>query len=216
MGVWRFSLLGFPIVVEPWFWLIALLLGAQSPPELLPSWVIAVFVSVLAHELGHAYLGRLYGMDASIRLYGMGGLTSYEGGSGLTLLRRALLSLAGPMAGFALALAVWVLMRLAPFEGRFVNDFLLDLVTVNVAWGLMNLLPVLPLDGGNVMRQGVYWWTGSRDDTLPLRISLGTAALIAIAAFAYYDSYFTGALFGFMAYENYQTLQRFPRRRVYR
>jgi stage IV sporulation protein FB len=215
MGVWRFSLLGFPVVVEPFFWLVILLLGAQRPPILLPSWILAAFLSIVVHELGHAYLGRLYGFDAWIRLYSFGGLTFYEGDGRTTLLRRALLSLAGPMAGFAFGLVVWALAPLVPRELWYLRVFLADLVYVNIAWGLVNLLPVLPLDGGNVMRQIVYWWTGRSNDALPLRISLGTAALVVVAALAR-NSLYTAALFGFMAYENYQNLQRHPRSRSYR
>ena len=78
----------------------------------------------------------------------------------------------------------------------------------------MNLLPVLPLDGGNIMRQIVYWWKGSGDDTIALRISLVVSSLVALAALAW-DSFWTAGLFGFMAYENYQALQRRPPWRVY-
>ena len=215
MGVWKFSILGFPVVVEPWFWLVTLLLGAQSPPARLPSWIVAVFVSILVHELGHAYLGRLYGFDAWIRLYSFGGLTFYEGDGRTTLLRRALLSLAGPMAGFAFGLAVWALAPLVPRELWYLRVFLADLVYVNIAWGLVNLLPVLPLDGGNVMRQIVYWWTGRSNDALPLRISLATAVLVVVVALTR-NSLFVAAFFGFMAYEAYQSLRRYPRSHSYR
>lgn len=209
-----FRLLGFPVVVEPWFWVMAVLLGARRSPELLPPWIVAVFVSVLAHELGHAFMGRAYGLDSSIRLYSFGGVTSFDRGARLTGLRDALLSLAGPMAGFAFALFIYLLARAVPFEGMFLRVLLGDLLYVNIAWGLMNLLPVLPLDGGNIMRRVAHWWTGSNDDSIPLWISLVVASCIAVAALVY-DSLWTAGLFGYMAYENYQSLQRRPPWRVY-
>ena len=213
MGLWSFRLLGFTVIVEPWFWLVTLLLGAERPPELVLSWMIAVFVSILAHELGHAYMGRLYGYDASIRLYSLGGLTSYKGGPRrVTLLQEGLLSLAGPMAGFAFGLAIYLAARVLPFQGTFMRVFISDLLWVNIAWGLVNLLPVLPLDGGHVMRHTVYWWTGRSDDHLPLRISITAGALVAAVALTR-NSLWIAAMFSFMAYQSYQLLQHLPRSR---
>ena len=216
MGIWSFRFLGFPVVVEPWFWIVMLVMGARRPPEFLLSWMLAAFVSVLAHELGHAYMGRAYGLDSSIRLHGLGGLTFYERGRRpLALWHRALLSLAGPMAGFAFALLVYAVEQTVPFEGRFLRVLIADLLYVNIAWSLINLLPILPLDGGNVLRQAVYGWTGSDDDTLPLRVSVAVGAAASVTALLY-DSLLTAALFGFMAYENYTALQRRPPGKVYR
>jgi stage IV sporulation protein FB len=215
MGVLSFRLLGFQVVVEPWFWLVMLVLGADGPPQLLPHWILAAFLSVLAHELGHAFMGRAYGLDSWIRLYGLGGLTTYQGGwMSMTLLRQALMSLAGPMAGFAFALLAYLLQRAIPFESTFFRVIITYLIFVNIAWSILNLLPVVPLDGGNIMRQAVYWWRSSNDDTVPLRISLVVASLIAVVALVQ-NSWWTAGLFGFMAFENYQALQRRPPWRVY-
>jgi Zn-dependent protease len=213
--VWTFRLLGFPVVVEPWFWLITLLIGANRPVELLPCWLIAAFVSILLHELGHAYMGRMYGLDSAIRLYSFGGVTFVKGSGSLRPLQDALIFLAGPMAGFALGLAVYALARLVPFDSVFVRVLIGDLIWVNIAWGLVNLLPVLPLDGGHIMRHAVGWWTRGRDDTLPLRISVAVASAAAVGALAYSNSLVIAGFFGYMAFENYQALQRrAPWRRV--
>ncbi len=213
-GVLSFRLLGFQVVVEPWFWLVMLVFGANGPPEYLPPWILAAFVSVLAHELGHAFLGRAYGRESWIRLYGLGGLTIFEGGGRFTLLRDTLVSLAGPMAGFAFALFIYLLNRAVPLEGMFLNLLIFDLLIVNIWLGIINLLPVLPLDGGNVMRNVVRAWTGRNDDTLALRISVAVGALVAVVALAN-ESWWLGGLFGFMAFESYQQLQRRPPWRVY-
>jgi Zn-dependent protease len=214
--MWSFQLLGFPVVVEPWFWLVTVMLGAQRPPVLILPWVVAVFISILVHELGHAYMGRAYGLSAGIRLYSFGGLTAFGGGRrSLSILQEILISLAGPMMGFAFGLFVYLLARALPLGGSlFVNALISDLLWVNIAWGVVNLLPVLPLDGGHVMQQVLYWWTGTRDDTIALRISIGVAILMAFAALAY-EMFWMAGLFGFMAYDNYQSLQRRPPWRVY-
>ena len=77
----RFSLFALPVSVEPWFWVMAFVLGRDldiRDRESLISTVIfaaLVFISILVHELGHALSGRwLAGERQSIRLWGFGGL----------------------------------------------------------------------------------------------------------------------------------------------
>ena len=62
----HFRLLGFPIRVHPFFWLVAVFLGVgtgknETDPVELLTWVAVVFVSILIHELGHAIMKRAYG-----------------------------------------------------------------------------------------------------------------------------------------------------------
>ena len=77
------------------------------------TWIVAVFLSILVHELGHALVMRAYGFRPWITLYGLGGLASYDQGhafrsKGSGPLGQILICLAGPAAGFLLA-AVLVL-----------------------------------------------------------------------------------------------------------
>src|SRR5262245_55219146 len=96
---------GIPISVDLSFFMIAVVLGAPrlSRPALLAQWVAVVLVGVVVHELGHALVGRVFGLKPRIHLYGMGGLTTWEAGRELSPLRSVAVSLAGPFAGFGLA-----------------------------------------------------------------------------------------------------------------
>ena len=78
-GDLHFKLLGMPIRIHPLFWLIAVILGANSggATEVL-IWVAAVLVSILIHELGHALVIRAFGFHPWIVLYGIGGLTIHN------------------------------------------------------------------------------------------------------------------------------------------
>ncbi|QJW99748.1 site-2 protease family protein [Frigoriglobus tundricola] len=236
----RFRFLGFPVRVHPWFWIATVLLNGDGllkiGPEYLLIWVGVVFVSILVHELGHALAYRRFGADANIVLYAFGGLaigSHIVSGRG----RRILISLAGPVAGFVLCGLVYGTNQALEWgqsaDERAPNGlepwFLYhQLIWVNLIWGLFNLLPVLPLDGGQISREvcGMIW--GPRGKRIALQISFAVAlAVVAYSMFCAIDSGQYGAgimnslpwwflrggvysaiLFGFLAYESYRLLQR--------
>ena len=70
----RFSITGIPVRVHPLFWVIALLFGSSSNSIIgLLTWIVAIFVCILIHELGHAFAMRRYGQDSQIVLHLGGG-----------------------------------------------------------------------------------------------------------------------------------------------
>ena len=71
----RFTVAGIPVRVHPLFWLITLLFGATGNLLLLPIWILVIFVSILIHELGHAFAFRRFGQRSHIVLHFSGGLT---------------------------------------------------------------------------------------------------------------------------------------------
>src|SRR4051794_41088064 len=78
-GDLHFRLFGFPVRVHPFFWLTTVIFGmggGPADPQRTLVWVGIVFVSILAHELGHATMQRFYGGHPWITLYGLGGLAS--------------------------------------------------------------------------------------------------------------------------------------------
>jgi membrane-associated protease RseP (regulator of RpoE activity) len=106
--------------------------------------------TITIHELGHALAGRFFGLSPEIDLHGMGGTTSWSAGRRLTPGPHILISLAGPFAGIAVGMLILLATRsvkLAPLHSAIVDQ----IVWVNVGWGVLNLIPMLPLDGGNVM-----------------------------------------------------------------
>lgn len=160
MGSLRFRLFGFPVEIQPGFWLLAAIIafGPKRSALEIATWVAVILVSVLVHELGHAVAARAYGQQPSIALHMMGGLTSWAPTHELGAKRRILVTLAGPGAGFALgALAYVALLAMAgqtrggeatPSE---VESALALLCVANLFWSAINLLPVLPFDGGQIM-----------------------------------------------------------------
>ena len=71
----HFRIFGFPVRVRASFLILSLILGIGSggKPIGLAIWMAVVFLSVLAHELGHALMGKAFGLSPAIELGGMGG-----------------------------------------------------------------------------------------------------------------------------------------------
>jgi stage IV sporulation protein FB len=233
----RFNLAGFPVRVHPLFWLIAVLLGYSSGDIVqILVWVVVVFISILIHELGHALAFRRYGLSSQIVLHFAGGLTvpeSTQWGSrwanvALGPNQNIFISLAGPGAGFLLAALVIVGVLLTggsiittrllgfipipgfavlPFGGNVLNIFVTALLWVNIFWGIINLLPVFPLDGGNVTRNVLIQADPVDGVRKSLWVSVIAGALIALAAFFFLRSLYMAFLFGFLAFQSYQSLQ---------
>ncbi|MGH9224213.1 MAG: TPR end-of-group domain-containing protein [Acidimicrobiales bacterium] len=188
-----FRIRGIPVRIELSFLLVAVLLGiAARSGGLLVAWVVIVIASVLVHELGHAVAFRLFGQQPTIVLQGMGGATS--GSADLTARRDLAVSLAGPLTGVVLLglPALWLArtsLGLSPTAETIVSD----VVWVNVAWSVVNLLPVLPLDGGRVMAALFALATkgeGRRQAHLVSAVVAGVGAL-----YAFSQGYVFGALF---------------------
>jgi Zn-dependent protease len=160
MGSLRFGAFGFPVQVQPAFlWLVAIVFLS----DLEEGWgkklllIITLFSSVLVHELGHAFVARGAGQSPSIIIHAFGGLTTWIPESPISRGRAILISLAGPGAGLGLAVVGFVLTRWIPpsilgaGSQITLGDFLVMVVWVNGFWSLVNLLPVLPFDGGQVL-----------------------------------------------------------------
>lgn len=209
---WEFQLFGFPVRVELWFWITAAFLGSNlSSLVLIALWVAIVFLSVLVHELGHAFVGRSLGLAPQITLHAMGGLTQSRVARRLSPLQNGLLSVAGPCAGFLFAGAVFLVHRFFPtalVDGTpYLRQSVRLLLWVNIGWGIFNLFPILPLDGGQVLRSAVHALRGRPDEWLPRVVSIGTALLVVTAAL-FAKMYFLAFFVAWMAYSNFTELKR--------
>jgi Zn-dependent protease len=201
-----FKLGSIPVHIHASFLLTALFLGmtGRQSPDGMAIWVGVVLVGVLVHELGHALMGMAFGLKPVISMMGMGGLTSWPSGKRLSNTKSVLVSLAGPLTGMALGFAV--LMLVHPEPGSIGEKIAQKWVQVNIVWGLFNLMPVMPLDGGNVMfaiLQGITKGRGER----PARIvSIALAGLGGLFAFQKGQPYIA-VLAGLFLFQNFQALR---------
>lgn len=164
-GMFEFRLFRTPIRVQLWFFILAVFIGQGLMPAdnalvAMAAWIAIVFIGVLAHEFGHALAGRMYGLVPEITLHGMGGVTSWAAGRRLSPQQNIVISVAGPAVGITLGtLALFIfggsmffvaapgLVDL-PREGR---QLVQAWIWVNLGWGLLNLVPIVPLDGGHIV-----------------------------------------------------------------
>ncbi|MCZ2126673.1 MAG: site-2 protease family protein [Anaerolineales bacterium] len=231
----NFSVAGIPVRVHPLFWVIAILLGGSSSPLLILIWIIAVFISILIHELGHAFAFRRFHVRSQILLHFSGGLTIPEqaawGGGytsvGLTPNQHIFVSLAGPFAGFAFAALILVFgsalggsiivspllgfisipMLWMPAKLSFLNNVFTIFLWINIFWGLINLLPVYPLDGGQVSR-AIFIQRDPLDGLVAsLWLSVIVGGALALGGWFVFGSLYMAFLFGMLAFQSYQTLQ---------
>jgi Zn-dependent protease len=210
-----FTLFGFPVRVIPWFWVTGVIFGfdllqdRENGPLLLLTWLAILFVSILVHELGHATVANLFGYPPSILLYHFGGLAMYTPERGYTAARSILISLAGPAFGFILGGLVYFGIRaMRPDDLSYVAQFAIaQLIWVNIAWGLVNLLPVLPLDGGRISQEVCMVASRYRGLTISLWISIVVAGAVG-AWFMMNGQRYNGFFFVALAVQNYMDLQQ--------
>ncbi|APR79524.1 Hypothetical protein A7982_04871 [Minicystis rosea] len=204
-----FRLFGIPITIRGWFWITAVLFSLGSIDVAgvwaVPIIVLSMLVSILVHELGHALAVRRHGIAPAITLHAMGGTTTSDD-SRLDRFQRAMIDLAGPMAGFALGALVYFGGRaLPPGTSPIVLFAFSVMVWMNVAWSVLNLVPVLPFDGGHILENAL----GPRRARTTYQVSLGFAVVLA-ALSAYIRHPLLALLFVMSAIQSYQRLTLAP------
>lgn len=127
------------------------------------TFVVMLFASVFLHEVAHALMARARGQEVhelAITLWG--GHTAYSGGVGRPL-DGVLVAVVGPLTNIVLAVLAGLGFLSRVGQGVDVSTLLLFAVMASNAFvGLFNLLPGLPLDGGQILEAAVWRITGSR------------------------------------------------------
>jgi Zn-dependent protease len=202
----HFYFFGVPVFVEPLHFLVSGLFGYvhHGPTASMAIWVVLVFVGVLLHEMGHALMGRRFGLDPYVTLNGWGGLTHWLGGRLLTPGQSVMVSFAGPAVGLALGGGVWAWYIFAPIVlPPIVQAAVVDFIWVNFGWAVFNLLPIFPLDGGQISKALFEKFLGIRGVRWSHLLSLVLAGgLVALALPL--RAIFLMLMFGQLAFLNWQ------------
>lgn len=198
-------------------------------PALVFIWMGAVFISILIHELGHAVAIRKFGGRCWITLYSFGGLASSD--TPRNSREQILISAAGPAAGFLFAGVILALLRLSGADFTWqswsimpvseigvrnpeLRFLVFQLLWINFAWGFLNLLPIYPLDGGQIARELFTQKNPSRGIVQSLWLSVFTGSGLVIYALLGFEkpSLFIAIMFGFLAYSSYSAIQAYTGR----
>ena len=202
-----FTFLGFPTTVRPGFLVFSALLAVLYPFPL-GLWIAAAMaVFTLLHEFGHAWMARRAGCIAAISLDFMVAYASYRPRRPLSWSQRAAIALAGPLVQVGTAMVVLLATGTNPFDRASIvrTDLGVSVWWAGVALGVLNLVPLLPLDGGAIVASIVDSFAPETGRVWVLRASMVVTAAIAAVAIMY-D--YTGLvpLLVFMLVVQYQTL----------
>lgn len=196
-----------PLRVRPSFWLLsgvlALLLSEGSWPFFM-FWVGSIFLSVLIHELGHALAARACGRHPRIELTALGGVT-YHDGATLSKAKLLWITANGPIFGAILVfVSAW---GSTSVTHPMAAHLLLQVSQINLLWTLLNLMPVLPLDGGQMVRLGLEAWLGFKGIKYALASSTILALGMSVLCFAL-QAFLAGSIFFLLTFENFLQFRR--------
>ena len=210
----RFNIFGIPVRVEVWFWITLALLGDDPKFSALNSnnptvylhvalFVLAGFVSILIHELGHALMIKKYKLPTEIVLTTMGGYATYPSGR-LSRKQSFLVTLAGPAVQLIFGLLIlFGIQQQFVMPSLAVGYFVSKLVVISIVWAVFNCVPIFPLDGGQMLAAVL----GPRRAKGLYITGMVTAAILGLWALSV-GSIFMTAFMGFFVYQNYQFYQR--------
>ncbi len=206
---WLFRCL---VTVRFTFFLTAVLLGLRSRSLTgIGVWVVVVFAAVLLHELGHALVARFFRQTPRIELHAMGGTTSWAWIDELKWSQRVAISLAGPGIGFVAGGLLWLGSSIVPPQEPYMLTLARsDFLWVSIAWGIFNLAPMLPLDGGQVVAEIAEHRLGrDRGRFVALRVSVATG-VVGLAGALVLGQTWLGLVCGILAFDNYQRMRGLP------
>lgn len=160
-----------PVYLKLWF----LLLFAWLPF----SYVIAIFISILVHELAHAYVANKLGYNVFKVYIGL-----FNGAAEMNLSQiherdSIKIVAAGPLSNLILFFASLIFIS-AGYSNQFITDF----ANVNLLLLIFNIIPIYPLDGGRLLRDGLYLLIKNRklSVTISSYVSLALSSLLLVFA----------------------------------
>ncbi|MDZ8082195.1 MAG: site-2 protease family protein [Nostoc sp. DcaGUA01] len=166
------SLFGIPLFLDP-LWFVILGLATLNFGVAYQEWgnvvawsagivmALLLFASVLLHELGHSLVARSQGIKVnSITLFLFGGIAAIEEES-KTPAQAFQVAIAGPLVSIVLFFLLRLVASVLP-DTSAVSMMVGDLARINLVLALFNMIPGLPLDGGQVLKAALWQVTGNR------------------------------------------------------
>jgi stage IV sporulation protein FB len=208
--MFRFRIFGVPVEVQPMFWIVFFIFGGAlrgenwNVPGMLniALFIMAGFISLMVHELGHALTGKAFGAPTQITLHGFGGYAAFPAGS-FTRKQNFVVTFAGPAVQILLGLIMLALALSVNMPSDAIGYFVSVLAGISLYWAVLNLLPVVPLDGGNMLMSAL----GPNRIRVTLWISFVTAITAGCAMLIYTRSILFPLFLASFAFENWKVIQ---------
>ena len=194
---WRVgTLFNIPLFVDnSWFLVVLLITFVQGSDQRLIAdlglagaygtgllLALLLFASVLAHELGHSLVAQSQGINvSSIKLFLFGGIASIERES-KTPGEAFQVAIAGPAVSFILFVALTVLSGASSLPA-FASGIIGSVAYTNLILALFNLIPGLPLDGGQIFKAAV--WKATNDKAKGVRWAAKSGQVLGWGAIAF-------------------------------
>ena len=176
------SLLGMGLIA--YFWLPRFATTGTSQTEtvgLAIAFAALFYVTILGHELAHAWVAKLSGFPVhGITLWAFGGFTSYERRVP-SAWREALIAASGPITSVLIGVGAYALAGPAEQVDERAHVLLLALGSINVLMGIFNALPGLPLDGGVVLKSAI--WGLTRNEARGVVVAAWSGCVVAVLVF---------------------------------
>jgi stage IV sporulation protein FB len=202
-----FTFRGIPVFVSPMYFLLLVMFGYRDPAQGV-IWAISITLSLLVHEFGHALMARRLRHDPSIMLHGFGGLTA-RSRRGRDVDEAAIVAM-GPAAGLALGLvvfALWLVVGQFGAGSPVIAMLVYTMLYACIVWNLLNLLPLWPLDGGQLMRLGMGRWM-SPQLAAKITHSVSLFMIVLLSVYAYrHGMFFSILILVMLGMQNVQGLQ---------
>ena len=180
-----FRLLGFPVHVRPGFVMFMVLIVVLYG-DIFGLWLAGSLAAfTLLHELGHAVAARRTGAEAEISLNFLAGYASYVPTRPLSRSEQIGISFAGPGIQIAVSVAILLALGASPLEQP---SYASDPALLAIWWagpiiGVFNLVPILPLDGGNIVTSALDRLLPDRAEQLMIWFSLAVTGAFTVLAF---------------------------------
>ncbi len=206
----EFHLFKIPIRVEAEFWIVMGLFGFMINQNaagnqmflMIALFMMAGFISILIHELGHALMVKKYKLPTQIRLSLFHGSASHPSGI-LNRKQTFLVILCGPLLQATFGASIYFLTPHLGLEANLLSYFIETLIGISIYWSVLNCIPVLPLDGGRMLEIAL----GPKRIKLTLTISMISAVIMCIICFSI-GAFFFGVFMAMFAFQSYQALER--------
>ncbi|TVQ94085.1 MAG: hypothetical protein EA397_02955 [Deltaproteobacteria bacterium] len=217
MNFYVFSVGRIPVHLSIWALLLIGWLAFRLGDPIVGAMIgVGAIASILVHELGHAVVAARYGLQPEVLIHALGGLTRHTRAESDR--QDAIIIAAGPL----IQLAVGAVVLVASFfvfaaipglaENLYLTSILYAFLYVSLFWGVINLAPMWPMDGGKLFRLGLIHLLSVRP-LLADRITHITGIVLSVAAFLLFWLLIGGfvllalIIFGMITYQNVMALR---------